>query len=264
MRGHCSNADYETTPLVRALVWSREQASNSLRELKVWAGNCNVVDYASTDYFREHLGMEACCHNLDELLCTSTLAQELTIYPHSWCCLTKLLDIKLESLAIFSRLKILDIRGNQFPSIILSDLKQLRQIKILRVTGVVLLPVPPDPRLPLLKTLQEIYLKNAPTEWMSGHVFMNLATLSIVIPPYEVGHQEFYFNAGLGQNTFPYLCTIRLLQTRRNLIFFPKKGMGSPKKLDQLVHMIWGAAEVCKTEYKEDNFHIFCAEALSS
>jgi hypothetical protein len=128
-----------------------EQAASSLKELKVWADKRNAVDYVFTDYFREHLGVEKCCRSLDELVCTSTLTQELTIYGNSWCCLTRLLDSKLESLAIFSRLKILDIRGDWFPSIILSDLKQLRQIKILRVTGVVLLPVPPDTRLPLLQ-----------------------------------------------------------------------------------------------------------------
>jgi hypothetical protein len=79
MRGLRSDADYETVPLVRAVAWSREQAASLLQELKVWAGNRNAVDYASTDYFREHLRMQRCCHNLDELVCASTLTQELTI-----------------------------------------------------------------------------------------------------------------------------------------------------------------------------------------
>jgi hypothetical protein len=263
MRGHRSNADYETIPLVRAVTWSRKQPASPLRELKVWAGNRNVVDYASTDYFREHIGMEKCCDNLDELVCASTLTQELTIYRNFWCCLTKLLDDKCGSLGMFSRLKILDIRGNWLLShrIALSDLKQLRQIEILRVTDAVLMPVPPDTRLPLLKTLREIYLKDAPAEWMSGHVFMNLVTLSIVISVYEVGRQEIHFNAGQGRNTFPCLCTIRLLQ-RRSRTFSPADW--GPRKLGRLVHMIWGAAEVRKTEYQEDDFHVFCAEALSS
>jgi hypothetical protein len=205
MRGHRSDADYETIPLVRAVAWSRIQAESSLRELKVWAGSRNAVDYASTDYFREHLDMEKCCDNLDKLVCTSTLTQELTIYRESWRCLTKLLDSKYDPLAIFSRLRVLDIRGGWFQSarIILSDLKQLRQIKILRVTNVVLVPVLPDTRLPLFSTLREIYLEEAPTEWMSGHVFIN--TLSIVI---HTEHQGFHFNAGQGRNTFPCLCTI--------------------------------------------------------
>jgi hypothetical protein len=261
MRGHRSDSDHETIPLVRAIAWSRKQSGSSLKELKVWAGNRNNVDYASTDYFREHFGMEECCDNLDKLVCTSTLTQELTIYEHSWCCLTKLLDSKLESLAIFSRLNILDIRLDpwSFRQIALIDLKQLRQIKILRVTRVVLMPVPPNTKLPWLKTLREIYLNHAPTKWMSGYVFMNLATLSITF--YEAGR---YLNGGLGRNTFPCLCTIRLLQTRRDEIFFPETGREGPEKLDQLVHVIWGAAEVRKTEYEEDGFHVLCAEALPS
>jgi hypothetical protein len=97
---------------------------------------------------------------------------------------------------------------------------------------------------------------------MSGHVFMNLATLSIVISTYGAGLRS--FSAGLGRNTFPCLCTIRLLQTRLSPVLFSGKGEGGSKKLDQLVHMIWGAAEVRKTEYKEDGFHVLCAEALPS
>jgi hypothetical protein len=263
MRGHRSDADYATVPLVRAVALSRKQAASPLRELRVWAGNHNAVDYASTDYLREHPGMKKCCDNFDESVCASILTRELTIYRNSWCCLTKLLHDKRWSLATFSRLKILDIRVDWLSSrrIALSDLKQLRQIEILRVTDVVLMPVPPETRLPLLKTLREIYLRDAPTEWMSGHVFMNLATLSIVISVYEVGRQELHFNAGQGQNTFPGLCTIRLLQ-RRSRTFSPANW--GPIKLDRLVHMIWGAAEVRKTEYEEDDFHVFCAEALPS
>jgi hypothetical protein len=259
MRGHRSEADYETIPLVRAVAWSRKQTARPLRELKVWAGNRNAVDYTSTDYFREYLGMKQCCDNLDELVCTSTLTKELTIYWDSWCCLTMLLDSNLEPLAIFSRLKILDIRPDWRLSaemvLSASDLKQLRQIKILRVTDVVLTPVPPNTTLPLFSTLREIYLKNAPTKWMSGHVFTNLATLSIVI---QAEYQGFHFNAGLGRNTFPWLRTIRLLQSSWML-----EGQGQ-KRLDQLVHMIWGAVEVRKTESEEDGCHVFCAEALSS
>jgi hypothetical protein len=262
-QGHRSDADYETIPLLRAVAWSRKQAASPLRELKVSAGNRDAVDYASTDYFREHLGVEECCRNLDELVCISALAQELSIYQNSWCCLTKLLDHKHGSLATFSRLKILDIRGDWLSSrpIALSVLKQLRKIEILRVTYVVLMPVPPNTRLPLLKTLREIYLKDAPTEWMSGHVFMNLATLSIVISVYGVGREEIHFNAGQGRNTFPCLCTIRLLQ-RRSRSFSPAN-WGS-RTLERLVHLIWGAAEVRKTESEEDDFHVFCAEALPS
>jgi hypothetical protein len=256
MRGHRSHADYETIPLVRAIAWSREKAASPLSELKVWAGNRNAVDYISIDY-REHLGMARCCHNLDKVVCTSTLTQELTIYQDSWCCLTKLLHDKLEPLA---RLKILDIGPNWslLPQMTLSasDLKQLRQIKILRVTRVVLLPVRPDTRLPLFSTLREIYLNDAPTDWMSGHVFMNLVTLSIVI---EAGDLGFHFNAGQGRNTFPRLCTIRLLQG--SWVYSECRGQ---ERLDQLVHMIWGAAEVRKTESEEDGYQVFCAEALSS
>jgi hypothetical protein len=220
MRGHRSDADYETIALVRAVAWSRKQTTSSLKELKVWADKRNAVDYVFTDYLREHLGVEECCRSLDELVCTSTLNQELTIYGNSWCCLRRLLDSKLESLAILSRLKILDIRGDRFPSIILSDLKQIRQIKILRVTDVVLVPVPPDTRLPSLQTLREIYLDNAPTEWMSGHVFMNLATLNIVISTYGAGLR---FSAGLGRNTFP--CHVLFAYCRRDLArsFFRKR-----------------------------------------
>jgi hypothetical protein len=98
---------------------------------------------------------------------------------------------------VFSRSKTLDIRGYPFqrPRVALLNLKQLRRIKILRVTDVVLMPVPLDTRLPLFSTLREIYLKDAPTEWMSGHVFMNLAVLSIFIPRC---HEEFHFNAEQG------------------------------------------------------------------
>jgi hypothetical protein len=260
VRGHRSDADYETIPLVRAVAWSRTQAASSSREMKVWVGIRNAVDYASNDYFREHLGMEACCHNLDKLVCTSTLTQELSIYWNSWCCLTTLLDSKLESLAIFSRLKILDIRQDFFPSrrmtLSASDLKQLRQIIILRVANIVLLPASSDTRLPLFSTLQEISLERAPTEWMSGHVFMKLATLSIAI---QAGHQGFQFNIGQGRNSFPCLCTIRLL-----LNSWVSSGGRGHKILDQLVHMIWGAVEVRKTEYEEDDFQVFCAEAPSS
>jgi hypothetical protein len=270
MRGHRSDADYETIPLVRAVGWSRKQAAGSFLELKVWAGNRTAVDYASIDYFREHLGMEKCCDNLDELVCTSTLTQELTIYRDSWCCITKLLDSKNESLAILSRLNILDIRGDWAKSaqitlsdpsarIILSDLKQLRHIKILRVTRAVLAPVPPDTKLPLLKTLREIYVENAPTEWMSGNIFMNLATLSVVIPRSGARHQEFHFDAGRGRSTFPCLRTVRLLTIHSTL---PTNWI--QKKLDQLVHMIWGVVEVRKTEYGEGNFWVFCAEPLQS
>jgi hypothetical protein len=170
-----------------------------------------------------------------------------------------LLDSNLEPLAIFSRLKILDIRPDWRLSaemvLSASDLKQLRQIKILRVTNVVLMSVPPNTTLPLFSTLREIYLKNAPTKWVSGHVFMNLATLSIVI---QAEYQGFHFNAGLGRNTFPCLRTIRLLQSSWML-----EGRGQ-KRLDQLVYMIWGAVEVRKTESEEDGCHVFCAEALSS
>jgi hypothetical protein len=262
MRGHRSDLDYETIPLVRAVAWSRKQAASSLRELKVWAGNRNAVDYASASYFREHLRMKKCCDNLDKLVVTSTLTQELTIYGDSWCCLTKLLESKHGSLAIFGRLKILDVRGDWSSSITLSDLKQLRHVKILRVTRVVLAPVLPDTSLPLFSTLREIYMEDAPTRWMSSHVFMNLATLSVVIPKSGLRHQEFHFNAGQGRNNFPCLCTIHLLQTRRDMIFSPSNWCR--KKLDQLVHMIWGAAEVRKTEYEEDDFRVFCAEALQS
>jgi hypothetical protein len=257
MRGHRSAADFETIPLVRAVAWSRKQAS-PLTELKVWAGNHNVVDYASIDYFREHLGMEACCHDLDKFVCTSTLTQELILSRYSWCCLTKLLDSKLESLAIFSRLKILEMHGNWSPPrIIFSDLNQLRQIEILRVSNVLFMPVPPDRRLPLLKTLRELYLEDSPTDWMSGYVFMNLTTFIIVSSVYDVG---ICFSAGQGQATFPCLCTIRLLH--RRLDYSPRNW--GQKKLDQLVCMIWGAAEVRKTDYEEDDFHVFRAEALSS
>jgi hypothetical protein len=168
--------------------------------------------------------------NLDELVCTSTLTQELTIDWNSWCCLTMLLDSKLESLAIFSRLKILNIRWSSFPQaqkvLSCSDLKQLRQLKILRVAGIFLVPVLPDTTLPLCSTLRGIYLDNAPTEWMSGHVFMNLATLSIVI---QAGYQGFHFTAGQGRNTFPCLCTIRLLHRRSRT--FPLSELGSTESL---------------------------------
>jgi hypothetical protein len=264
MREHRSDADHETIALVRAVAWSRKQTASPLRELKVWTSDCNAVDYTSTDYFREHLGMEKCCDNLDKLVCTSTLTREVTIYGDSWCCPTKLLGSKLESMAIFSRIKTLDIHGEfaRPARIHLSDLKHPRQIKTLRVTNVVLVPIPPDTSLPLFSTLQEIYLENAPAEWMSGHVFMNLATFSISISAYEARHQEFYFDAGLGRDTFPCLRTIRLLQTKPVLNrSWVKHG---PKKLDQLVHMIWGMAEVRKTEYEEDYFHVLCAEALPS
>jgi len=114
--------------------------------------------------------------------------------------------------------------------------------------------------LPLLKTLREIYLENAPIEWMSGYVFMNLATLSVAISygVYEARSQEFHFNAG--RNTFPCLCTIRLLH--RRLEYSPRNW--GQQKLDQLLHMIWGPAEVRKTEHKEGDYHVFCAEALLS
>jgi hypothetical protein len=261
MRGHYSDADYESIPLVRAVAWSRKQAGSSLRELKVWAGHLNAVDYVSTDYFRGHLGMEKCCQDLDKLVCTAALTQKSTSYQSSWCCLPKLLDSKLESLVAFSRLEILDIHGgwSQPGQVILSDLQRLRRIKILRVTDAILVPVPPDTRLPLLSTLRKIYLDNVETRWMCGHVFINLAVLSVVIPRY---YQEFHFNAGQGRNTFPCLCTIRLLQTRRTLMFSPENwGL---KQLDQMVNMIWGAADVRKTEYEEDDFWVFCAEALQS
>jgi hypothetical protein len=158
---------------------------------------------------------------------------------------------------------ILDIRGHWSPParITLSDLKHLRQLKIIRFTNVVLVPVPPETRLPLFKTLREIYLKNVPTEWMSGHIFMNLTTLSVAISIREAAYQKFHFNSEQGRNTLPCLTTIRLLQ-RRSLIISPVNW--GPKKLDRLVHMIWGAAEVRKTEYEEDVFHVFCAEVLSS
>jgi hypothetical protein len=122
-------------------------------------------------------------------------------------------------------------------------------------TGVVLVPAPPDTRLRLLKTLREIYLDNAPTRWISGYVFMNLTTLSLVIPR---RHQEPHFKAGQGRNTFPSLCTLRLLQTRITLMFSPANW--GQKNLHKLVHMIWGVA---KTEYEGD-FHVFCAEAQPS
>jgi hypothetical protein len=258
MRGLRSDTDYETVPLVP---WSRKQTASPLRELKVWAGNRNVVDYASADYLSEHFGMEECCDNLDEVVCTSTLTQELIIYENTWCCLTKFLDHKRGSLATFSRLKILDIRMDWLSSrrIALSDLKHFGQIRILRLTVVVLIPVPPDARLPLLKTLREIYLNDAPTKWISGHVFINLTTLSIVIP--RSHHQEFHFNAAQARNTFPCLCTLRLLQRCSQTFSVADWG---PRKLDQLVHMIWGEAEVRKTEYEEDSFQVFCAAALPS
>jgi hypothetical protein len=262
VRGHRSDADYEAVPFVRAVAWSRKQTASPLRELRVWAGTRTAVDYASTDYFREHLGMEKCCHHLDTSVCTSTLTQELTIYRHSWCCLTKLLGSKLDSSTIFSRLKILDISVDLLSlrrRINLSDLKELRRIKILRVTNVVLDPVPPDTRLPLFQTLREIYLKNVPTAWMSGHIFMNLTTLSIVISVYDARYQEFYFNAGQGRNPFPSLCTFRLLTSAP---IFPTNW--AQNKIDQLVHIIWGGVEVRKTEYEEDGFHVLCTEGLPS
>jgi hypothetical protein len=264
MREHRWNADYESIPLVRAVAWSRNQAESSLKELKVWAGNHNAVDYTSTDYFREHLGMEKCCDNLDKLVCTSTLTREVTMYGDSWCCPTKLLGSKLESMAIFSRLKTLDVHGEfaRQARVHPSDLKHPSRIKFLRVTNVVLVPVPPDTGLPLFSTLQEIYMENAPAEWMSGHVFINLATFSISISTYKGRHQEFYFDAGLGRNTFPCLRTIRILLTKP--IFCRRRVKHGPKVLDQLVHMIWGVAKIRKTEYEEDYFHVLCAEALPS
>jgi hypothetical protein len=205
--------------------------------------------------------MKKCCDNLDEVVCASALTQEFTIHPNSWCCLTNLLKDKRVSLATFSRLKILDIRVDWLsePQIALSDLKRLGKIKILRVTNVALLPVPPDTSFPLFLTLQEIYVEDARTKWMSGHVFMNLTTLSLVV---YAGRQGFHFNAGQGRNTFPCLRTVRLLQRRSwNVSLATNWG---PGKLDQLVHMIWGAAEVRKAEYEEGSFYVFCAEALPS
>ena len=174
-KGFSQTACLDNCPLLRLVGWTRAQVIPPLQHLKAWEGrgttDDNVVDYTSPGYFERHLGPQSDIY--DSIIVRGMVTQSLVM------CTGDISLLKLHPTLLFGQLQSLDITCNHhFEINFLLYLKQVKQLTIAGGTSLSLANVL-DTHLPLVHTLQYLYLKFSTTSWMLGRTFKALKTVEL-------------------------------------------------------------------------------------
>ena len=168
-------------PLFRLIAWTRAQSSSPLEHLKVWEGRGTtediVTDYVSSGYLQKYLGVAG--KDYDSMVVTGMISQHLE-FGHSG----NPLFFQLHMTALFGQLQSLTILKPPSP-IEIPILPHLEQIKRLSISLGTIPAYPLNIRLPLVHTLQWLYLGFSTTSWMIGRTFEALEECNVYYPKME-------------------------------------------------------------------------------
>ena len=157
-------------PLFRLIAWTRAQSSPPLEHLKVWEGRGttedNVVDYISSVYLERYLGTSS--KRYDVVIVKGMVTRSLVIHYSNGL----LLFHQRHLTALFRQLQALTIHEESDIGIwILPDLEQIKRLEI-RHGIIPAYSLNLD--LPLVNTLQWLYLGHSTFFWMLGRTFRAL------------------------------------------------------------------------------------------
>ncbi len=157
--------------MLRLVGWTRAQLTAPLENLKVWEGRGPkvdvVVDYISTGYLDEHLGISGA--EYDPIVVRGTITKYLFIHN------TTIPVFQLHSTVLFRQLQELVIRvSGYFTEYEIPILPYLEQIKRLEIWAGIVPAYPLTIDLPLTRTLQWLRLEYPSFPWMIGRSFKAL------------------------------------------------------------------------------------------
>ena len=172
------------SPVFRLVGWTRAQLCSPLEHLKVWEGRGTtediVVDYILSEYLQKHLGISN--KTVDSRIVRGMLTQSLVIGQSDHLPLHQ-----LHMTALFRQLQSLTIhRLSPFEILILPDLEQIKRLSLEHGT------IPAyslNIRLPLVHTLQWLYLVDSTASWMLGRTFDALEECNVSFPTEEFEHK---------------------------------------------------------------------------
>ena len=170
----------ENSPLFRLIAWTRAQLSSPLEHLNVWEGRGtteNIVDYISSGYLKKHADLGTPNEKYDSMIVRGMVSQRLVIDYSD-----PPLFHQLHVTALFRQLQALTIYGkfiSRFEILILPDLEQIKRLTIQHGT------IPAyglSTRLPLVHTLQWLFLGYSSFCWMIGRRFRALEECTLYRP----------------------------------------------------------------------------------
>ena len=163
------------SPLFRLVAWSRAQSSSPLEHLKVWEGRGTtddiVVDYISSGYLEKHLGTSN--EKYDSMIVRG-MVTEIFVIDH----FNHPSFHQLHLTALFRQLQALTIcKESDIEIWILPDLEQIKKIAIWHgiIPSYAL-----NIELPLVHTLQCLYLSHSSFSWMHGRTFKVLEECTLL------------------------------------------------------------------------------------
>jgi len=176
-KGFSHSTRLDNFPLLRVIGWTRAYLTPPLEYLKVWEGRGSMddvaVDYTSTGYLDEHLGVSGKEH--DAMIVRAIFTRGLVI---------PFLDtplLALYSTALIRQLQHLEIICYSDHEILI--LPYLEQIERLETWSGFIPEYPLNRDLPLTNTLQWLKLCLSTPYWMLGRTFNALREFTIDQPP---------------------------------------------------------------------------------
>ena len=176
-KGFSQSVYHGQCPLFRLVAWTRAQTSSPLEHLNVWEGRGTTedifVDYISSDYLEKHTGTSS--KKCDSMVVRGMMTQSLVIEDSDL-----LLFHQLYLAAVFRRLKVLTIYKESDVEIgIFPDLEQIKRLEILHgIIPTYSLSI----ELPLVHTLQSLFLSISTFSWMLGRTFNALEECTLLCP----------------------------------------------------------------------------------
>ena len=179
VKGFSQSGRLDNFPFLRAIGWTRAYLTPPLEHLKVWEGrgsmNDIAVDYTSTGYLDEHLGISS--KEIDATIVKAIVTRSLVIQYLD----TPLLP--LHSTALFRQLRHLELACRSYH--IIHILPYLEQIERLNVLYGSISEYSLTLDLPLTHTLQWIELDSISFSWMRGRTFEALREFRVLGSPHE-------------------------------------------------------------------------------
>ena len=177
----------DNLPLLRLVGWTRARLTPPLEHLKVWGENGTVndpmVDYTSTTYLQEHLGISA--QEYDAMIVRGVATRSLIIHKDA------VPLFQLHSTVFFrwlQHLELISVYNHEIPF-----LPWLEQIKTLAITRGKIPRYSLNLDLPLTQTLQCLKLDSSTSSWMLGRSFKALREFQIkrlsFVPEDMPGHE---------------------------------------------------------------------------
>ena len=182
----------DNLPLLRLVGWTRARFTPPLEHLKVWGENRTtndaVVDYTSTTYLQEHLGVFA--EEYDDMIVKGMVTRCLIIQKDA------VPLFQLHSTVLFRWLQHLELTS--VPDHEIPLFPWLQQIKTLEITFGKIPEYSLNIGLPLTQTLQCLKLEDSTSSWMLGRSFKTLREFQIkrlsFIPEDMSGHEGLWMS----------------------------------------------------------------------